>query len=374
MAEMMLFNKGREIQSLGLGVSLLALAFLACSKSADPLPTVGKASAPLVSSVSPASGATAVPINAQPDVVFTTAMTPLNGTTFTLIQGTTPVPGTVTTSSNGLTATFTPASPLTANRLFTATISPAAQDLSGVALASAFVWTFTTGATAAMGPAVVNLGLAGNYAILATTGISTVPGSMVTGNLGLSPAAATYLTGFTLTADPTNVFSTSTQIVGKAYAADYAVPTPTNLVTAVGNMQTAYTDAAGRITPNFLNLDSGAIGGLTLAPGLYKWTSAVTMSSGLTIRGGVNDVWIFQTSGDLSMSSAAIITLGGGAQAKNIFWQVAGQVDIGTGAHFEGIILCQTQVTLQTLATMNGRILAQTMVALQQATVTEPAP
>jgi hypothetical protein len=160
--------------------------------------------------------------------------------------------------------------------------------------------------------------------------------------------------------------------VGEAFAADYAVPTPSNLTTAVGNMQTAYTDAAGRPTPNFLNLDSGDIGGLTLAPGLYKWTSAVTMPSGVTISGGANDVWIFQTSGNLSMSSATIITLSGGAQAKNIFWQVAGQVDIGTGAHFEGIILCETQVTLETSATMNGRILAQTMVALQKATVTEP--
>jgi hypothetical protein len=197
---------------------------------------------------------------------------------------------------------------------------------------------------------------------------------MITGDLGLSPAAATYLTGFTLTADATNVFATSTQVVGKAFAADYAVPTPSNLTTAVGAMHLAYTDAATRPTPNFLNLASGNLGGLTLAPGLYTWTSAVTMPSGVTINGGANDVWIFQTSGNLSMSPAILITLAGGAQAKNIFWQVAGQVNIGTGAHFEGIILCQTQVTLDTSATLNGRILAQTMVALQQATVTQPAP
>jgi hypothetical protein len=97
----------------------------------------------------------------------------------------------------------------------------------------------------------------------------------------------------------------------------------------------------------------------------------VTIPTNVTISGGANDVWIFQTSGNLSQSSATIITLSGGARAQNIFWQVAGMVTVGTGAHFEGIVLCKTQVTLQTGATMNGRILAQTQVALQQATVTQ---
>jgi len=297
----------------------------------------------------------------------------LTGSSFAVTQGTTRVAGALTFGALGTQATFTPTNPLVANTLYTATLTTAVQDESGIPMAKAFAWSFTT-ATAAKGPAVVNLGTAGNYAILAQTGISTVPGSMVTGDIAVSPAAATYLTGFTLTADPTNVFATSTQIVGKAYAADYAVPTPTNLTTAVGDLHTAYTDAAGRPTPDVLNLSSGAIGGLTLAPGLYLWTSSVTIPSSVTLSGGANDVWIFQMSGDLSMSSATLVTLAGGAQARNIFWQVAGQVTLGTGAHFEGIILCATQVTLQTGASMNGRILAQTMVALQQATVTQPAP
>jgi len=170
------------------------------------------------------------------------------------------------------------------------------------------------------------------------------------------------------------VFLTSPQIVGKAFAANYAVPTPTNLTTAVSNMQSAYTDAAGRPTPDFLELGTGNIGGKTLAPGLYKWTSSVTMPSGVTIAGGANDVWIFQTTGDLSMAAGQRITLSGGAQAKNIFWQVAGKATFGATSHFEGVLLCKTDVTLQTGATMNGRVLAQTQVALQQATVTQPAP
>jgi hypothetical protein len=83
-------------------------------------------------------------------------------------------------------------------------------------------------------------------------------------------------------------------------------------------------------------------------------------------------VWIFQISGDLTVSSAVNITLTGGAQAKNIFWQVAGQVTIGTTAHFEGIILSMTAITLQTGASMNGRALAQTAVVLDGNAVTKP--
>ncbi len=74
------------------------------------------------------------------------------------------------------------------------------------------------------------------------------------------------------------------------------------------------------------------------------------------------------------MSAAKRIILSGGAQPKNIFWQIAGQATIGTTAHFEGIILSQTAITLQTGATMNGRALAQSMVALESATITKPAP
>ena len=221
-------------------------------------------------------------------------------------------------------------------------------------------------------PSIINLGTSGNYVILAKTGISTVPASAITGDIAVSPAAASYLTGFSLSADATNVFSTSPQIVGQAFAANYAVPTPSNLTTAVSDMETAYTDAAGRPTPDFLELGTGTLGGKTLMPGLYKWTSSVTMPSDVVISGGANDIWIFQTSGDLTMSASVKITLAGGAQAKHIFWQVAGQGTLGTGAHFEGILLCKTQVTLQTGASMNGRILAQSQVALQQATVTKP--
>jgi hypothetical protein len=137
-------------------------------------------------------------------------------------------------------------------------------------------------------------------------------------------------------------------------------------------MGTAYTDAAGRPTPDFLDLGVGEIGGRTLLPGLYKWTTGVTASSDVTISGGPNDVWIFQIPGNLLLNPARKIFLSGGAQAKNIFWQVAGAVSIGTTAHFEGIILSQTSITMETGSSINGRLLAQSAVMLDTSTVTVP--
>jgi hypothetical protein len=265
-----------------------------------------------------------------------------------------------------------PTAPLAANATFTATLTTGVTDLQGNALATAYTWMFMTGSSAALGPAPVLLGAAGNYVILAKTGISTVPTSAITGDIAVSPAAATFITGFDLVLDATTTFSRSTQVTGHVLAASYTAPTPTLLTVAVANMEGAYTDAASRPNPNFLELGTGNIGGRTLAPGLYKWTSTVTIPTNVTLAGGANDVWIFQTTGDLSMAVGKQVILSGGAQAKNVFWQVAGKVVIGGTAHFEGILLCKTDVTLQTSSTMNGRVLAQTQVALQKATVTQP--
>lgn len=232
-----------------------------------------------------------------------------------------------------------------------------------------------------LGPAAVDLGSpsdvasAGSYVLLAKTGITNVTGSSITGGaLGLSPAAASFITGFSLIADSTNVFSTSASVVppGKVYASDYATPTPSNLTTAVLEMQTAYTDAAGRTNPDHLNLGSGNIGGQTLAPGLYTWGTGVTIPADVTIAGGANDVWIFQISKDLDVSSAKNVILSGGADAKNIYWQVAGKVTIHANAHFEGVILCQTAITLQTTASLHGRALAQSLVAIDNNAITAP--
>jgi hypothetical protein len=234
---------------------------------------------------------------------------------------------------------------------------------------AALVLTLMLGAiqtTLAAGLAPVNLGKASSFVILSKTGITNVPASKITGDMGVSPAAATYITGFALVPDRTGTFSTSTQVTGKIYAANYASPTPANLTTAVSNMQTAYTDAAGRPhgVGTYLNRGSGNIGGLTLTPGIYTWGSAVTIPKDLTLSGDKNAVWIFQISGTLNISSGKKVILKGGALAKNIFWQVSGATTLGTYSTFNGNILDQTNIAMQTGAVLNGRALAQTAVTL----------
>ncbi|MCX9025393.1 MAG: ice-binding family protein [Candidatus Methanoperedens sp.] len=219
----------------------------------------------------------------------------------------------------------------------------------------------------------VDLGTAGNFAILAKSGISTTGVTSIVGDIGVSPIAATAITGFGLIIDPTGTFATSTLVKGKVYAADYKAPTPAYMTTAIGNMQTAYTDAAGRTNPTATELGAGNIGGMTLAPGLYKWSTGVTIPSDVTLSGNSNDVWIFQIAQTLTISSGKKVILSGGAQAKNVYWQVAGQTTLGTTSVFNGNILDKTAIVLNTGATLNGRALAQTAVTLQANTVTLPA-
>jgi Ice-binding-like len=148
---------------------------------------------------------------------------------------------------------------------------------------------------------------------------------------------------------------------------------PTRLTTAVLDMGTAYTDAAGRPNPDVTELRRGDISGMTLTPGLYKWSSGVSLHTDVTLSGSENDVFIFQIAGNLIQSNGVSIHLQGGAQAKNVFWQVAGLSILGTTSHFEGIILCKTLIAVQTHASINGRLLSQTAVTLQMNSVTQPA-
>jgi hypothetical protein len=234
----------------------------------------------------------------------------------------------------------------------------------------AIALTLGTGQTtrAFSSPAPVELGAAAPFAILTKTGITNVPTSAITGNLGVSPITSTAITGFSLIADSTNRFSTSSQVTGKIFAANYADPTPAILTTAVSNMEAAYTDAAGRSLPDATELYSGNLSGQTLAPGLYKWSTGVLIdpATNVTLAGPSDAVWIFQIAGDLTLNSGAQVLLSGGAQANNIFWQVGGGtgVEIGTTAHVEGTILAAKAIHLRTGASLNGRALAQTAVTL----------
>ncbi len=217
----------------------------------------------------------------------------------------------------------------------------------------------------------VDLGTADDFVILAESAISSETTSIVTGNIGVSPAAATYITGFSLTIDSTGTFSTSSQITGNVYASDYTSPTPSTLTTAIADMRTAYIDAAGR-PASYINLYSGDLSGKTLTTGVYKFGSGVLINTDLTLNGSSTDVWIFQIAGSLTQAAGINITLSGGALAENIIWQVADTVSIGTGAHFEGTILAKTNISMGTNSSINGSLYAQTAVTIDASTVTKP--
>lgn len=213
-------------------------------------------------------------------------------------------------------------------------------------------------------PAPVNLGTSGSFVILAKTGISNTGTTSIVGDIGVSPNNATSITGFGLIADASGTFATSSLITGKVYAANYATPTPAKMTTAVSDMQAAYTDAAGR-APNFTELYTGNLTGQTLTTGVYKWSTGVLVSAGgFTISGSPTDVFIFEIAQNVTVANGATITLSGGAKSSNIFWQVAGQVSLGTTSSFKGIILCQTMINIQTGAAFDGRALAQSAVTL----------
>ncbi len=224
------------------------------------------------------------------------------------------------------------------------------------------------GATEAALGIPVELGTAGDYVILAETGISSVSPSFITGDLGISPAAATYITGFSLTADSSNVFSTSAQVTGDVYAADYASPTPSNLTAAVGDMETAFTAAASRAA-DVTGLGAGSIGGMTLPAGVYRWGTGLLLATDVTLEGSATDVWVFQIAGDLTVSNGVQLVLAGGALPENVFWQVSGSATIGTTVQFAGTILCQTNIAMSTSASLTGLLLAQTAVTLDANTV-----
>jgi hypothetical protein len=219
----------------------------------------------------------------------------------------------------------------------------------------------------------------GNFVILSsssTTGITDTGShsAAITGNIGLSPATAaaigvwcSEMTGNIYGVDAAYVGGTGGTACFKGLAAD-----KTLVDTAVGDMLTAYNAAAGKTLPDHTELGAGNISGMTLAPGLYKWSNSLLINSNVTLSGGANDVWIFQIAGNLNIASAGDLATGikvilsGGAQASNVFWQVGGGTGatLGTYSTFNGNILSATQVVMQTGAVLHGRALAQTAVTL----------
>ncbi|MES2828499.1 MAG: ice-binding family protein [Bacteroidota bacterium] len=237
-----------------------------------------------------------------------------------------------------------------------------------------FVANFLLIPVVAIGPGPINLGAAGAFVILTKAGITNIGSTSITGNIGVSPAAATSMTGFGLIMDSGGQSSHTPIVTGGVYAADYAAPTPGNLTTAVSDMETAFTTANNLVTPApIVNIYAGDISGRILPPGLYKWSTSVSVSSvGVTLAGGANDTWVFQIAQDLIVSTNAKITLTGGAQAKNVFWIVSGQANLLTSADFSGNILSKTLISLGTGAKVTGRLLAQTSVTMDANVVVTP--
>jgi hypothetical protein len=209
----------------------------------------------------------------------------------------------------------------------------------------------------AAGPEPVDLGSAAHFTILAGAAITTTGGGVIKGDVGASPISGTA------------IHLTQAQVSGKIYTVDAAGPAgsviaPALLLTAKGDLTTAYNAAAGR-TPvpagPFLNPGAGNIGGMTLIPGLYKFTgTALITGADLTLSGGPNDVWIYQIAADLQLASMIRVLLAGGAQPRNIFWQVGTSAVLGTFSVSNGTILADQSITMGTSSTMNGRALAFT--------------
>ena len=218
------------------------------------------------------------------------------------------------------------------------------------------------------------LGEASHFAILAGAHITTVPASIIIGDIGVSPADEDYITGFSQTSS--TGFSTSTQVLGKIYAADMVVPVPAMLTQAKNDLKKAYDKAAG-ITPApkdaFLNPGDGNLAGLNIFPGVYKFTRQAIATRDFTIVGRPDDVWIFQINSALIISNGVHITLTGGAQAKNIFWQVGTSATLGTTVDFYGNILADQSISIKTGAILHGRALAFTgSVTLDHSAITIP--
>jgi hypothetical protein len=308
--------------------------------------TAGVACPPTVISVRPLNGATGICPSTVVTATFNEAMkaSTINTTTFTLAApGPTPVAGTVTYVAASDVATFTPTNPLALNTLYTATITTGAQSLAGTPLASNYVWSFTTSATACI--PIVTMGTACSFGILgATPVVSSLGPSIVTGDVGIWPAIS--ITGF-----PPGT------ITGVFHKGDGVA------MTAQGDLTTAYNYAAAQPGGAILTAD---IGGQTLPPGVYKTTSgqpSLGITGNLTLDGGGNStaVWIFQIVSTLTTADTnSHVILTNGADKHNVFWQVGSSATLGTTTEFAGTIMAQASVSLNTGATLDGRALART--------------
>jgi hypothetical protein len=307
-----------------------------------------------VISVTPPNGAIGVCPNTVVTATFNEAMNPvtINTTTFTVATG---VTGVVRLDGTGKIATFTPTANLALNTTYTGKITTGAQDLAGNALAANYLWSFTTATLACQPP--VPMGSAASFEVLAGSTVTNTGPTIITGgDLGLSPGSA--VTGF----PPGTLTPPAVMHVTDPTAAQAEL-----------DLTTAYLYAAG--LPGGAVLP-GNLSGLTFPPGLYTNSSTVMLTAGnvtLDAQGNANAVFIFQVGSTLTTIGSTQVILAGGAQAKNVFWQVSSSATLGTNSIFEGTILSLQSITLDTGATLTGRALARNgAVTLDSNTVTAP--
>jgi hypothetical protein len=358
--------------TVGTGVKDLAGNPLAANKvwtfTTEGVPDT---TAPTVTGNFPADMATEVATSTALTAVFSEALSPASiaspASTFSLKETVGAVPVAGSTSLDGPTATFTPGSALVTGTGYTARISTAAEDLFGNPLAAEYTWTFTT---AGLRP--VMMKSAGDYVVLAMTGVTVGATATIHGDIGINAPESSFV-GFAQVLDGSGTFSraASATITGKLFALNYADPTPANIAVAIEDMTAAYADAAGR--EGGTDLVSGELGGRTLAPGLYYFTAAAAITTDLTLNGGPDDIYIFRIGGALAMAASTHVLLPNGALPKNIYWQTVGAVTVGASSEMAGIILSDAAITLGASVVFNGRLYASSIETLEASiSVLEP--
>ncbi|MGP0074736.1 MAG: ice-binding family protein [Bryobacteraceae bacterium] len=199
---------------------------------------------------------------------------------------------------------------------------------------------FLLSAACCFAQSAVPLGTSANFAILAGSTVTNTGTSTIVGGVGVSPGSS--ITGF-----PPGTVSSGT--IHRTDAA--AGQAETDLGTAYGN-------AAGQMAT--MDLTGQNLGGLTLSPGVYHFSTSAQLTGTLTLNGGGNSnaIFIFQIGTTLTTATSAVVSAINGAQAANIFWQVGSSATLGTSTIFVGNILALTSITSNTSVLMAGRLLA----------------